>query len=93
VEKADYLLHMLEGEAKKATAGYAATEQDYPLIVEILQKEFGTPTWWRNLSTTNSTIWCHLKTRRRLCAILRASWTEFAASLVNKGSMKMPPHF
>jgi hypothetical protein len=41
VEKADYLLHMLEGEAKKATAGYAATEQDYPLIVEILQKEFG----------------------------------------------------
>jgi hypothetical protein len=32
---------MLEGEAKKATAGYTATEQDYPLIVELLQKEFG----------------------------------------------------
>jgi hypothetical protein len=40
-EKADYLLHMLEGQAKKATDGYLATDEDYPLICDILQTEFG----------------------------------------------------
>lgn len=41
VDKFNYLLSFLTGNAREAIAGYAVTDANYPIVVEVLKRRFG----------------------------------------------------
>uniref|UniRef100_A0A914UH45 CCHC-type domain-containing protein n=1 Tax=Plectus sambesii TaxID=2011161 RepID=A0A914UH45_9BILA len=43
IQKMTYLLGALRGEARMEAAGYAATEANYPVMIELLKEKFGDP--------------------------------------------------
>jgi hypothetical protein len=43
VQKMDYLLSMLKGDAARAVEGYSLTAQNYPVVIDVLTRRFGDP--------------------------------------------------